>query len=165
MAEERYGSKFEICLHDISKDDAWMLTYITACMLKDPSCIRDIYQMLTGDNLNNTGEVTDRAIDFILLNSIGNGYHACRILRCEGINTERELIKFVYTHSENQRVFRLGSSAVSDIATYMKIRDIIPKNSNLSDLVSHFMKGANAAEALRLANVKCRKYTGGTQNE
>lgn len=161
MTEERCESKFEICLRDISKDDAWMLTYIIVHMLKDQTCIRDIYQMLTGDDTNNV-EVTDRAIDFILLDSLSNGGgHVSKLLRYKGINTECELVKFVYNRSiENpgHKVFRLGISALADITVYMNIRNIIPKDSDMSDVISHFMWGAKASEALRIANAKYRKY-------
>ncbi|MBO4736460.1 MAG: hypothetical protein J5614_08730 [Paludibacteraceae bacterium] len=167
MTEERCESKFEICFRDISKDDAWMLTYITVHMLKDPSCIRDIYQMLTGDD-NNTEivEDVDPAIDFILLDSLGRGYHASSILRYEGVNTERELIKFVYTRGIedlhfDHRVFGLGPSILADIAVYMNIRNIIPKGSDMSDVISHFMNGSKARETLRLANVKYKNYMEG----
>lgn len=160
MPEERVESKFELCLRDVSKDEAWMLTYIIVHMLKDKSCIQDIYQMLTGDDTNNV-EVTDHAIDFILLDSLSNGgYHPSSILRHQGIKTENELLKFVYTDwfEPGYAVYRLGPSALADIAAYMKIRNIIPKNSDMSDVVSHFMKGAKAAQTLDFANIKYKKY-------
>lgn len=156
MPEERCVSKFEICLRDISKDDAWMLTYIIVHMLKDKTCIRDIYQMLTGDDTNNV-EVADRAIDFILLDRLSNcECHASSFLRDQGIKTESELLKFVYTRgfAHEYAMYCLRPSAIADIAAYMNIRNIIPKDSDMSDVVSHFMKGANAEEALRLAKRK-----------
>lgn len=162
MAEERYESKFEICFRDISKDDAWMLTYITVHMLKDPACIRDIYQMLTGDEINNTEivEDVDPVIDFIFLDSLGTAhYPASRILRHKGVSTENALKKFVYTNCHP--VWMLGPSALSDIVAYMKIRNIIPEDSDMSDVISHFMEGSKARETLRLANVKYRNYMEG----
>lgn len=161
MPEKMCDSKFEVCLGGLSKDDAWMLTYIIAHMLKDRECIRHIYQMLTGDNYADNLEVADNAIDFILLDSLGHGNHTSNILRHEGINTERELVKFVYTRGVEdleQGVFHLGPSALSDITAYMNIRNIIPKDSDMSDVISHFMKGAKAATALRLANIKYISY-------
>ncbi len=168
MAEERCESKFEICLRDLSKDDAWMMIYIIVHMLKDKTCIRDIYQMLTSDDTNNV-EVVDRAIDFILLDSLSNGGgHVYVYKRQEGINTECELVKFVYTRDiEDLKhgVFRLGSSALADITVYMNIRNIIPKDSNMSDVISHFMRGAKAAAALRIANAKYRNYMRNIKND
>ena len=156
MSEERYASKFEICLLDIFKDDAWMLTHIIAHILKDPTCIGDIYQMLAGDDTNNV-EVIDHAIDFILLDRLSNGeYHASSFLRHQNIKTESELLKFVYTRSfaHQYAMYCLGPSPIANIAAYMNIRNIIPKDSDMSDVVSQFMKGANAAKALRIANAK-----------
>lgn len=168
MAEERYTSKFEICLRDVSKADAWMLTYIMVHMLKDPACIRDIYQMLTGDDTHNDVDA-DRAIDFILLDSLSNGgRHPSKIIRLKGINTESELVNWIYTRDIGDldcKVYRLGMSALADIAAYMNIRNIIPKDSDMSDVISHFMKGAKAAEALRIANAKYRKYMEGHKND
>ena len=161
--EKQCESKFE-CLRDVSKDDAWMLTYIIMYILKVPTAIRDIYQMLTGDDTNNAA-ATDHAIDFILLDSLGNGYHASNILRYEGIKTERELVKFVYTHDYSDGVFRLGPAALANIATYMNIRNIIPKDSDMSDVISHFMKGAKAEQTLDFANMKYRNYMEEHKNE
>ena len=156
MPEERVESKFELCLRDISKDEAWMLTYIVVHMLKDKTCIRDIYQMLTGDDTDNP-EVADQPIDFILLNRLGHGF-AARILRFAAVTTERDLVKYVYTRSYTSGVYRLGPSALADIAVYMNIRNLIPKDSNMSDVIYHFMTGAKAVESLRLANVRYRDY-------
>lgn len=161
MSEERCESKFEICLRDISKDDAWMLTYIVVHMLKDQTCIRDIYQMLTSDNTTNNLEVADHAIDYILLDSLSyGGEHASRILRHQDVKTESELLKFVYTDwfEPGYAVYRLGPSALADIAAYMNIRNIIPNDSDMSDVISHFMTGAKAAKTLRLANAKYKNY-------
>ena len=167
MSEKRCESKFEIeGLRDVSNDDAWMLTYIITYILKVPTAIRDIYQMLTGDDTNNA-TITDHAIDFILLDSLGNGYgyHASKILRHEDIKTERELVEFVYKRDYGRGVFRLGPSALADIATYMNIRNIIPKDSSMSDVISHFMNGAKAEEALDFANTKYRNYMEDHKNE
>lgn len=157
MPEERVESKFELCLRDMSKDEAWMLTYIIVHMLKDKSCIRDIYQMLTGDDTDNI-EVVEQAIDFILLDSLGYGHTASRILRYENVTTERGLVQYVYTRGYASGVHRLGPSALADIAAYMNIRNLIPKDRDMSDVICHFMAGVKGAEALRLANVRYRNY-------
>lgn len=156
MTEDRVESKIELCMRDISKDEAWMLTYIVVHMLKDKTCIRDIYQMLTGDDTDNP-EVADKDIDFILLESLGHGRTAW-ILRLSAVTTEHDLVRFVYARSYASSVYRLGPSALADIAAYMKIRNLIPKDSDMSNVISHFMKGVKAAEALRLANVRYRNY-------
>ena len=155
MIEEICNSKFEIYLRDVCKDDEWMLVYIIAHILKDPSCVRDIYHMLRGDDTNNV-EVIDHEIDFILLDRLSNyECHASSFLRNQGIKTESELLKFVYTRNfAHECAYWLGPSAIAAIAAYMNIRNIIPKDSDMSDVVSQFMNGTNAEKALRLAKRK-----------
>ena len=60
--ENRYESKFQLCLRDVSQTEAWELTYIIIQLLKDKGNIHEIYQMLTdGTILNRRVHVPNRA--------------------------------------------------------------------------------------------------------